>query len=158
VGVAVEPAQAAVRGFLVAVLDDAADLPRERRIRAPLAMVVAGLGEVPEVIDDAGGDEGIAVVVEREAPPVRGAFAEDLELLRARVDAETGAREIECLAVLLDDAAIEDAVEPIEPAVRAPGQRVRQFVRIMSAKAGDDDLRFSEFCVREILEWIEEDV
>src|SRR5262249_24893879 len=64
VRVRVEPAQAAVRGFLMAMLDDGADLPRVRWIRAALAMVVAGLGEVPEVIDDASGDERVAVLVE----------------------------------------------------------------------------------------------
>ena len=40
-------------------------------------------------------------------------------------------------------AAIEDAVEAVEPAVRAPGQRVGQFVRIDAAEAGDDDLRLA---------------
>src|SRR5882724_8653886 len=104
------------------VLDDGADLPGERRIRAALAMVVAGLGEVPEVIDDAGGDEGVAVVIEGEAPGIAGALAEDFELLGPGMDAEQGAREVKRLAVLLDDAAIEDAVQAIKPAIGAPRQ------------------------------------
>src|SRR6202044_1081591 len=98
------------------------------------------------------------VFVERQAPGIAGPFAEDFEFLRLRMDAKQGTSEVEGFAVLLDDAAIENAVEAIEPAIRAPGERVRQFVRVMSAKAGDDDLRLSQFSVREILERIEKDI
>src|SRR5207253_8027443 len=51
VGVAVEVVDPAVGRLLVVVVDDRVDLPGERWIRAPLAMVVAGLGQVPEVVD-----------------------------------------------------------------------------------------------------------
>ena len=54
IGVAVEADECRNRRPSGAVLDDRVDLPGERRIGAALAVVVAGLGEVPEVIDDAG--------------------------------------------------------------------------------------------------------
>ena len=64
------------------VLDDRVELPGERRIRAALAMVVAGLGQVPEVVDHAGADEGAALAVEGDAPGVARPLAEELELAR----------------------------------------------------------------------------
>ena len=47
------------------------------------------------------------------------------------------------LPLLLDVAVVEDAVEAVEPAVGPPGQRVGQFVRVVAAEAGDDDLRLA---------------
>ena len=62
------------------VLDDRVDLPGERRVRAALAVVVAGLGEVPEVIDHAGADEGAPFVIQGDAPGIAGPFGEEFEL------------------------------------------------------------------------------
>ena len=47
---------AAVRSELVLMLNNRFDLPSVRWIGATLAMVVAGLGQVPQVIDDASAD------------------------------------------------------------------------------------------------------
>ena len=44
------------------------------------------------------------------------------------------------LPSVLDVAAVEHAVEAVEPAVGAPGERVGQLVRVVAAEAGDDDL------------------
>src|SRR5262249_51339553 len=104
------------------VLDDGLNLPRVGRVRAALAVVVAGLGQVPEVVDDTGADEGAALGVEGDAPGVAGAFAEDLEVLRPRVDAEHRAGELVFLAAVLDAAVVEDAVETVQPAVGPPGE------------------------------------
>ena len=80
------------------VLDDRADLPGERRIGPALAVVVAGLGQVPEVVDHAGADEGAAFVVPGDAPGIARPFAEELELARPRMDAEQRAGEVVILA------------------------------------------------------------
>ena len=66
------------------VLDDRVDLPGERRIRPALAMVVAGLGQVPEVVDHAGAREGAALGVPGDAPGVARPLAEELEDSRVR--------------------------------------------------------------------------
>ena len=79
IGVAVEVVEAAVGRLLMLVLDDRVDLPGERRIRAALAMVIAGLGQVPEMVDDAGADEGAALGVPGDAPGVARPLAEQLK-------------------------------------------------------------------------------
>src|SRR5262249_24559091 len=143
VGVAVEEVQAAVRRFLMAVIDDGAELPGEGRIRAALTMIVAGFRQGPQVIDDAGTDEGAALVVPGEAPGIPRALPKQLKFPRFRMDAEEDAGEDEVLAALLDVAVIEDAVESVQPAVRTPRQRVGQFMRVGAAEAGDDDFRLA---------------
>src|SRR5262249_48313984 len=134
IGVAVEIVNAAVGGLLMPVLDDRAELPGERRIGATLAMVVAGLDQVPEMVDHAGADEEAAFGVDGYAPGIAGSFAEQLELAGLRMDAEQRAREAIGVAVAaLDGGRIEDAVEAIEPAVRPPGERVGQLVGVGAA-------------------------
>ena len=51
---AVEVQDAAIRRFLMAVIDDRFDDPGERRIRPALAVIIAGFGQVPEMVDHAG--------------------------------------------------------------------------------------------------------
>ena len=70
------------------------------------------------------------------------------KLARPRMDAEQGAGEVELLAALRDVAGVEDAVEAVEPAVGAPGERVGQLVRVVAAEAGDDDLAACRPCRR----------
>ena len=137
---AVEVGDPAVGGLLVLVVDDRLQLPGERGVRAALPVVIAGLGQVPEVVDHAGAGEGVADLVEGDPPGVAGPFAEDLEVAGLRVDPEDGAGEFVDLAAMLDPGRVEDAVPAVEPAVRPPGQRVRQLVGVEPAEAGDDDL------------------
>src|SRR5262245_32642231 len=101
-------------------------------------MVVAALGEMPEVVDHAGRNEEAPFVVDRHAPRVARPFAPDLELPRDRVNAKQGAGELPAGMILLvvwvrlavlHIALVEDAVEPIEPAVGPPGERIRKLVR-----------------------------
>ena len=73
--IAVVPVNATIRRLLMLVADDAFDLPRERRIRASLAMVVACFCQMPQMIDHTRADEGFSVIVKRNAPRVAGAFA-----------------------------------------------------------------------------------
>src|SRR5262249_47411680 len=80
---------------------------------------------------------------ESDAPGIARALAENLEVLRPRMNAEQSAGELVLLAAVLDVAVVEDAVEAIEPAVGPPGERVGQLVRVGAAKAGDDDFRLA---------------
>ena len=95
IGVAVEVVDAAVGRLLMLVLDDAFDLPRERRIRTALTVVVAGLDQMPQMVDHARADERFPLVVEGDPPRVARPLAEDLELARTRMDAEHRAGEFE---------------------------------------------------------------
>ena len=122
------------------VVDDGFDLPGEGGIRAALAVVVAGLDQMPEVVDHAGGGEERARQGRWRCPRGSGPFAEEFEVPVARIDAEDGAGEVEGLAVVLDVRLIEDAVPAVEPAVGAPGEGVGQLVGVVAAEAGDDDL------------------
>src|SRR5262249_35158263 len=139
VGVTVEVAQAAVGSLLVAVVRDRADLEREGRVRAGLALVVAGLDEVEDVVVGpvAGAAQGGGLGGPGGAAVVAGPLAAHLELARARVDAPQGTGEVERLAARLHAAVVEDAVEAVESAVRTPGERVGQLVRVGAAEAGD---------------------
>src|SRR5258708_3150488 len=74
------------------------------------------------------------------------------------MNAEKSAGEPVVLALVLDVALIEDTVEAVQPAVRSPGKRIGQLVRVAPAEPGDDDLRLAELRRREVLERIEEDV
>jgi hypothetical protein len=148
VGVGIEVRDPAVGGLLVLVLDDGADRPGVRGVRAALADVVAGLDEVPQVVDDAGGYEEAAFGIDGDAPGVAGALREDLKLARAGVDPPESARELPSGMVGLvvgvglgvaDMTVVENSVKPVEPAVGSPGERVGQLVGVGAAKAGDDD-------------------
>lgn len=99
VGITVIPVDPAIGCFLMTVLDDAFNFPGEGRIGAPLTVVVAGFGEVPEVIDDAGADEGFAGIIESDTPGVAGTFAEHLKFACGRMDTEHGACEFPAFAV-----------------------------------------------------------
>ena len=140
IGVAVEEVDAAVGGLLVLVIDDRFKPPGIRRIGAPLPVVITRLGEVPEVIDHAGRDESRAVVVPGDAPGVARALRKEFEVARPGMDPEERGGEVEGLAAMLHDRAVEDAVEPVEPAVRPPGERIRQLVRVVASETGQHDL------------------
>src|SRR5206468_11392225 len=112
------------------------------RVGTGLAVVVAGLDEVEDVVVGpvAGADQGTPFGVPDQTPGVARPLADDLELVRARVDTPQRTGEVEHAALRLHAAVVEDAVEAVEPTVRPPGQRVGQFVRVGAAEAGDDDL------------------
>src|SRR5262249_4420142 len=128
---------------LVPVLDNGAELPGKGRIGPTLAMIVAALGQVPEVVDDAGTDERAAFGVPSDAPRVARPLGKQLELAGLRMNAEQDTGEAEILALVLDGALVEDAVEAVEPAIGAPGQRVGQLMGVGTAKAGDDYFRLA---------------
>src|SRR6185369_7579992 len=79
----------------VQVIRDRLDVVEGVRVRMPaetvLPVVARALDHVEEVRDHAGGDDRLAVLVEIDAPGVRRAFGEDLELARLRMEApDTG--------------------------------------------------------------------
>ena len=120
--IAVVPMNATVRGLLMFMADDAFDLPSERRIRATLAMVVAGFRQMPQVINHTRADEGFSFIVERDAPGIARAFAKHLELASLRVNAKHRTGEVPGLLTLFEVRIlrtinnmrrIEDSVEPI---------------------------------------------
>ena len=87
----------------------------------------------------AGFDDGVPLGVPCEAIRVTRPLADDPELAGAGVDPPHRAGEGILLAARLDPARVEHAVEPVEPAVRSPGQRARQLVGVGAPEPRDDD-------------------
>src|SRR5687767_13283140 len=116
---AVEHGEAAKRGFLMTVIGDRSDLADEGREGAGLTFVVAGLDEVKEMIVGpvTGFDDGAAFEIPGEAVRIAGAFGDELEFARDRMKAPQGAIEFKFLSFVGDAAFVEDAVQPVEPAV-----------------------------------------
>ena len=54
VSIAVEKVNSAVGRLLVLVLDDRFNFPGMGRVGAPLAVVISGFNEMPQMVDDAG--------------------------------------------------------------------------------------------------------
>lgn len=102
------------------VFDDGIDDRCERRIRPALPPVVAGFGQVSEVVDRAGADNGAAFAVKCYAPWITRALAKDLKLTSLRMDAKELACKFKPLAILLDDAGMKNAVEAIQPSIWPP--------------------------------------
>ena len=122
------------------VVDDRGHGPGKGRVGATLADVVGRLGQMPEVVDHAGGGEQVALVVDGQSPGVRRALAPDLKLASSGVNPENRAGEFVRLPVIRHDAAgVEDAVPAVKPAIGSPGQGVGQLVGISAAEAGGDD-------------------
>src|ERR1700676_2539205 len=86
--IAVEIEQPAIRGLLMLLLDDRAQHPSVLRIGPALTEIVAGLAEVPQMVDHASAHEAGAFRVPGDAPGVARALAEEAELARSRIDAE----------------------------------------------------------------------
>ena len=129
--IAVVPVNATIRRLLMLVADDAFDLPRERRIRASLAMVVACFCQMPQMIDHTRADEGFSFIVKRNAPRVAGAFAKHLKLASLRVNSKHRTSEVPGLLAFLKIrilrtvnyvSGIENSVQSIQPAVGSPCQ------------------------------------
>ena len=130
---------------VVAVVGDRLDVVVGVRVevRPGLPLVPAALDHVVEVRDHAGGEEGLAVLVEVDAPGVARAVGEDLELVLRRVIAPDPGVDRDAVLVgragLADLRVGEDAVAAVEPAVGAPGERVQGLVRVLrspSRRAG----------------------
>ena len=129
--IAVVPVNAAIRGLLMFVADDTFNLPRERRIGASLAMVIPRLRQMPQMVDHTCADERFSFIIKCYAPGIAGAFAEDLKLASLRVNAKhrtsevpwlLSVFEVRILRTVNNMGRIEDAVEPIQPAIWSPGQ------------------------------------
>src|SRR6266404_6308678 len=121
----------------MAVVRNRADRNRERWERARLPLVMAGLDEMEEVIvrPMTRLDNRAALGVPRDAERIAGAFGDNLEFARAGMHPPQRAVELVFLAVVrANPALIEHPVQTVEPAVRSPGQRVRQLVRVRAAE------------------------
>ena len=116
-------------------------------VPARLPLVACAGNHVVEVLDHAGGREGVAVVVEVESPRIARALGEHLEGPRRRVIAPD--RPVQPLALgvrsagLADVRVREDAVRAVEPAVRTPREGVEHLVRVLIAPAVEQHLRRS---------------
>src|SRR3954469_1770400 len=108
-------------------------------MRARLPLVAAALDDVIAVRNDAGFDEGLAAVIEIEAPRIAGAVGEDFENVTRRMIAPNCRVHRHALSVrrsrLADKRMREDAVAAIEPAVGAPGERIERLVGVLIAEA-----------------------
>ncbi len=113
-------------------------------ILAVHALVVRAGDGMPQMADDAVGEEGLAVLVEVEAPGVGGAVADDFKGLAGRVIAPDAAVEGGALVVgsagPADARLGQDAVAAVQPAVRPPGQAVEHIVAGTQAPAVEDHL------------------
>jgi hypothetical protein len=76
IGVAVEIMNTAIGGLLMMMADDRFDFPSKRRIRTRLAMVVAALDQVPQVVDHARTDKRAAGAVPGDAPRITRSLGE----------------------------------------------------------------------------------
>jgi len=148
--VGVEVDDPAIRGLLMTVIRDRADLHGERRIGPGLAVVVAALDEMEQVVVGpvTGFNDGAAFRIPGDTVRIAGALREDLKLPRARVKPPHRAVKVVSLAILIHNPTlIEHPIEPIQPAIRPPGQRIRQFVRVRAAKAGKDNFAAGLFAL-----------
>jgi len=113
-------------------------------VLAALALVTAALDHVVEVRNHAGGDESLTVLVEIDAPRIRRAPGEDLELTPRRMEAPHAAIDRSALAVraagLADVRVREHAVAAVEPTVGTPRERVERLVRVLIGPAVEQDL------------------
>ena len=134
----------------MSVIGDRADRHGERRKLPGLTLVMPGLDEVKQVVVGpvTGLDDCAALGVPGDTVGVARALGDDLEFPRPRVQPPNGAVEVVALAFPVDDVAfVEHAVEPVEPAVRAPGEGTGQLVEIGSSEPGDDDFAAHLFAV-----------
>ena len=145
----VETQQARVgpAGFFVeSVIRDFLDVAVAVRVvrGARLALVNPARHHVVQVRDDAARQNDLPVgVAPIHAPRVARALAENLELLRLRVQAPHGGVHPRFGAVeRLHGALREDAMQSVEPAVGAPGEGVERLVRVaLVVPAIEEDLR-----------------
>ena len=137
----------AVSGQLMFVFHNGFNLPSEWRIRPALSMVVAAFGDVPQVVNHTGTEEGTSFVVPGHAPGVAGSFGEQLKISGFGVDTEQCTSEAVLFSPILHMAEVEHAVDAIQPTIWPPGQRIRQFMGVGSAEASNHDFRFIRFSV-----------
>ena len=157
ISIAVVPMDAAIGGFLVLVTDYGAQDPSVGRIRPALPQVVTGFGQMPKVVDHAGGNKCRSQRVEGDSVGVAGALGKNLELVRDRVEAPHGAGEGVFLALMANDTGIEYTVETVEPAVGTECERARQLMGVMAPESGDHHLGFTRgFQV--VSQWIKKQV
>ncbi len=114
------------------------------QVLAVHAFVMAAGDDVPEMIDDAIGDEHLAMLIEVEAPGIRRAVRHHLELFLGRMITPDAA--VDRNALLLRRAGSadvrggDDAVAAVEPAVGAPGEAVEDVVPGFERPAIEHDL------------------
>ena len=110
-----------------------------------LAVVVAALDDMIQVGNHAGGDEGVADVVEIETPLVAHALGKHLEEFLRRMIAPHGSVERRALGVARAGASDvgmrEHALVSVEPSIGSPHEAVQRFVRILPAPAVEHRLR-----------------
>src|SRR5262249_13338449 len=87
------------------------------------------------VRDDAGGEEGLAVRVEVEAPGVTGALSKSIELPLADVVAPDGGVELHAHHPRLRENALQAVKRPVGP----PLHGVERLVRVVAAEALQED-------------------
>ena len=135
-----------LRADPVPVIGDGLDVVVGVRIEvlARLPLVPSALDDVVEVLDDARGREGVAVVVEVEPPRVARALGEDFEDVPGRVIAPDAAVERRAVGVrragLADLRVREHAVRAVQPAIGSPAEGVQRLVRVLVAPSVEQHL------------------
>ena len=97
--------------------------------------------------DHAGLNEGITELIEVQAPGIAGAVREDLKFVPGRVIAPNAG--VDRRAILVRSAGLANAtvgehtMTAVQPAIRAPRERVERFVRVLMAPAIEENLGFA---------------
>src|ERR1043166_6256258 len=136
-------------GFRVAVALVALRLFQANTVMlTTLPLVARSLNHVPEMGNDAGLDEALAVVVEIHSPRIARAFGEDFKLVLSWMIAPDCG--IDPLALVFRGARLayegrtKHPVTTVKPAVRPPGEGVQRLVRVAFViKAVQQDFRFA---------------
>ena len=122
-----------------------------------LAEVLAVVGPLHSVVGEivaVGREEQVAVGVERQAEQVAAPLAEQLEPSRPRVESPDGLLELDAADVVARRA----AGDPVEPAVRPPGEVVGQRLGVLHAEAGEQNLGLAVGHVVAVAVGVEEQV
>jgi len=152
----VAPARCVVLGMLRAFCLPEAARPMDvvgaacneaKRVRVHVLAVhafVARTGnDVEEVFDDAVRDEHLAVIVEGDAPGIRGAMGDNLKRVSRRMKPPDAAVQPDPVAVRragpADPRIGKNAVATVEPAVRSPGETVDDVVFRLETPAVEQD-------------------
>src|SRR6185503_3385052 len=110
-----------------------------------LPLVSSALDHLVEMLDDAGGHKRLTVIVEVESPRIAGAFGEHFKRTRDRMETPDAGIQSNALRVgcsrLTDIRLSEDAMRPVEPAIRTPRESVERFVRVLISPSVEHDLR-----------------
>ena len=127
--------KAAISRHLMFMLDDGIQFPSEWRVNPGLPVIVTTFCKMPKMIDHTSTCKRRTFLIECNAPRVADTFRKKFELACFGVDTKKRTSEVMLFALMFDFASIENTIEPIKPAIWPPSKGIRKLMRILSAKA-----------------------